>query len=549
MRAITFSTNQTLPSSVFFTLALLFKQTTLYFAPAFFCVLLGEAFWGSMDERVDANVKANPLSRSLRISAQRWVHRLWRNRLIRVAGLGIAVLGSVVLVLFPFRSHLPQVYRRVFPFGRGVFEDYVSNFWCLVNPVLKVREIRESNSAANANPTTPEFAKIQNNSKKDADISSNSPPSDSPPSDSPPPQSRKTKLVFRCSLFLTFSSAFLSCIPCFFYPTLHRFLLALFGSSMSFYLFSWQVHEKAILLPLLPCLLSIPFGSTVLRELTQRKEGPKAEGGSTWCRSSIHFPTQLTFLLVAHVSLLPLALKDCSVLSWVQLSGVMCLLLVFAQLRVLKTARFALDDVGVTFRTTAIQDLTTNEAELQGNAGNTENESANRGRNNRKNTGSFLKNCISVVLYVPRMVIWTGVKTKLGNLWFIRMLKLCAGKMTRTLSSTAIKSSKTSSGFLSLGLDLPLDLPLFILPGVIICWFWCFREPPERLPFLFPFLLHALCAVFFLLFWIRNMWFVWGSREVGRVRNRMDKDSGNVNGNANALSIRFGQLAMFDRMG
>lgn len=33
-----------------------------------------------------------------------------------------------------------QVVHRVFPLARGVFEDKVSNFWCVLNIVMKIKE-------------------------------------------------------------------------------------------------------------------------------------------------------------------------------------------------------------------------------------------------------------------------------------------------------------------------------------------------------------------------------------------------------------------------
>jgi alpha-1,3-glucosyltransferase len=38
-------------------------------------------------------------------------------------------------------------------------------------------------------------------------------------------------------------------------PSLHRFLYALCSTAFAFFLFGYQVHEKAILFPLLPLLL------------------------------------------------------------------------------------------------------------------------------------------------------------------------------------------------------------------------------------------------------------------------------------------------------
>jgi len=34
-----------------------------------------------------------------------------------------------------------QVLRRIFPVGRGLYEDYLSNFWCTSSVVIKWRQL------------------------------------------------------------------------------------------------------------------------------------------------------------------------------------------------------------------------------------------------------------------------------------------------------------------------------------------------------------------------------------------------------------------------
>lgn len=34
-----------------------------------------------------------------------------------------------------------QVLRRIFPVGRGLYEDYLSNFWCTTSVVMKWRQL------------------------------------------------------------------------------------------------------------------------------------------------------------------------------------------------------------------------------------------------------------------------------------------------------------------------------------------------------------------------------------------------------------------------
>ena len=59
----------------------------------------------------------------------------------RVGILGMTVLGVFTVVLLPFASVLGHVVQRVFPFHRGIFEDYVSNVWVALAPLLRLREM------------------------------------------------------------------------------------------------------------------------------------------------------------------------------------------------------------------------------------------------------------------------------------------------------------------------------------------------------------------------------------------------------------------------
>ncbi|KAI9923129.1 hypothetical protein PsorP6_002072 [Peronosclerospora sorghi] len=63
--------------------------------------------------------------------------------------LAVAVIATFALLWFPFcayssaeetcSSTLKQVLFRIFPFSRGLFEDKVANFWCIVDFVFKIR--------------------------------------------------------------------------------------------------------------------------------------------------------------------------------------------------------------------------------------------------------------------------------------------------------------------------------------------------------------------------------------------------------------------------
>ncbi|XP_056133277.1 dolichyl pyrophosphate Man9GlcNAc2 alpha-1,3-glucosyltransferase [Lampris incognitus] len=128
--------------------------------------------------------------------------------LLRVA---LTVLVAFALCWLPFLSDLSQasqVVRRIFPVTRGLFEDKVANTWCSLNLLIKIRTILSINS----------------------------------------------------QLYLSFALTLLAVLPSsirlLMKPTFWQFRLALVNSSLAFFLLSYQVHEKSILLSALPvCLL------------------------------------------------------------------------------------------------------------------------------------------------------------------------------------------------------------------------------------------------------------------------------------------------------
>ncbi|KAJ0978145.1 hypothetical protein J5N97_013619 [Dioscorea zingiberensis] len=165
--------------AILFTLAINHKQMSMYFAPAFFSYLLGKC-----------------LRR--------------RYPVLEVMKLGFVVLATFALIWWPYLHSLEavmEVLARLAPFERGIYEDYVANFWCSTSVVIKWKRL---------------FA-IQ-----------------------------PLKIL---SLILTISAFLPSLIQQIKFPSDHGFLYAMLNSSFSFYLFSYQVHEKSILLPLLPASL------------------------------------------------------------------------------------------------------------------------------------------------------------------------------------------------------------------------------------------------------------------------------------------------------
>ncbi|KAM5265684.1 dolichyl pyrophosphate Man9GlcNAc2 alpha-1,3-glucosyltransferase isoform 1-T1 [Hipposideros larvatus] len=151
--------------------------------------------------------------------------------------LACTVVASFILCWLPFlteREQALQVLRRLFPVSRGLFEDKVANVWCSFSVFLKIKDI------------LPHHVQI---------------------------------IISFCFTFLNLLPA---CIKLVLQPSPRAFRFTLVTCALSFFLFSFQVHEKSILLVSLPvCLVlnEIPFMST-------------------W------------FLLVSTFSMLPLLLKD-----------------------------------------------------------------------------------------------------------------------------------------------------------------------------------------------------------------------------------------------
>ncbi|KAE8722586.1 putative dolichyl pyrophosphate Man9GlcNAc2 alpha-1,3-glucosyltransferase [Hibiscus syriacus] len=168
-----------LVASVLYCLALNHKQMSAYFAPAFFSYLLGKCLKN-------------------------------KNPLVDLAKLGLMVIGTFAVVWWPYlqsKEAALTVISRLAPFERGIYEDYVANFWCTSSVLVKWKKLYTTQS----------------------------------------------------SRIFSLTATLLTCLPSMvqqvLVPSRKGFLYALLNSSFSFYLFSYQVHEKSILLPLLPLAL------------------------------------------------------------------------------------------------------------------------------------------------------------------------------------------------------------------------------------------------------------------------------------------------------
>jgi alpha-1,3-glucosyltransferase len=129
--------------SVMFSLALNFKQMELYHAPAVFAYLLGRCFAPNNGQSAENGVQNSASIKHV---------------MTKFCALGITVLSTFALLWLPFAMKtqsntlefhfegIAQVIRRLFPFQRGLFEGKVSNIWCAlsVKPFSIRRRVPES---------------------------------------------------------------------------------------------------------------------------------------------------------------------------------------------------------------------------------------------------------------------------------------------------------------------------------------------------------------------------------------------------------------------
>ncbi|KAB7500359.1 Dolichyl pyrophosphate Man9GlcNAc2 alpha-1,3-glucosyltransferase [Armadillidium nasatum] len=124
--------------------------------------------------------------------------------------MGFVVLFTFLVCWFPFLNNFElifQIIRRIFPIARGLFEDKVASFWCSLSIIFKLK-LMFSNST----------------------------------------------MALIC-LLTTLSLSLPSSVHLFCYPKPNVFKYSLINISFIFFLFSFHVHEKSILLVAIPASL------------------------------------------------------------------------------------------------------------------------------------------------------------------------------------------------------------------------------------------------------------------------------------------------------
>lgn len=205
---------------VFFVSALCFKQMALYYAPAVFAYLIGVCLLPKLHiGRFLGIAIVTTLSFAL-MFAPLFLGSLYDTYRgisppLDITDRQVNPLFSQILpyidsdsYLYSLLLQLTQSIHRIFPFARGLFEDKVANVWCAIHTLHKLNKY-------------------------------------------PIP------LLQRVSLLATIIAILPACMTISTSPRKDLLPWALASSAWGFFLCSFQVHEKSVLLPLLPMTMML----------------------------------------------------------------------------------------------------------------------------------------------------------------------------------------------------------------------------------------------------------------------------------------------------
>ena len=202
-------------ASAFFVGALCFKQMALYYAPAIFAYLLGVCILPKVRFSRFVGIATTTVISFAVSFAPMLLGALYDNH--RNINPPLSISNRQVNPLFAFLTpyidtnglyylvllQMSQIIHRVFPFARGIFEDKVANMWCVIHTIHKLHVY-------------------------------------------PIP------LLQRISLSTTIIAILPACMTISLHPRRELVPWAMASCAWGFFLCSFQVHEKSVLLPLLP---------------------------------------------------------------------------------------------------------------------------------------------------------------------------------------------------------------------------------------------------------------------------------------------------------
>lgn len=206
-------------AAVFFVASLGFKQMALYYAFSVFAYLLGRCFYPHVNIgrligiAITTIIAFGILVLPIILGTLHDTHRGIEARPELNGNLPPLPLLTFITDYVDTKAwyyaiivQLVQMVHRIFPFARGLFEDKVANFWCAANVIIKLRHY---------------------------------------PAD----------LLQKAALAATLLAIIPPNIVLFMRPRKTTMPLAFAATAWGFFLFSYQVHEKSVLLPLMPMTL------------------------------------------------------------------------------------------------------------------------------------------------------------------------------------------------------------------------------------------------------------------------------------------------------
>ena len=203
-------------SCVFFVASLGFKQMALYYAPVVFAYLLGVCIQPKINALRFLGIAVTTLVSFVAVFGPLLLgafynhyrdpqlsHTLQPPELLRLITEKSPLKLDPSSVAYPLVLQLAQAIHRIFPLARGLFEDKVANLWCALHTVYKLNRF-------------------------------------------------SVQVLSRVSLLATLATITPSCLIILAAPRKRLIPYAFASCAWGFFLCSFQVHEKSVLLPLLP---------------------------------------------------------------------------------------------------------------------------------------------------------------------------------------------------------------------------------------------------------------------------------------------------------